>query len=158
MISAEDKQRILDLISEACAAGARRVEAAKLLGLTIRSLQRWKKNGLSDQRKGPHSPPANKLSAKERDRIVTVLKTPEYADLNPNQIVPKLADQGIYIASESTIYRILRSMKMDAHRNASHPPKKRSKSTLLANSPNQIWSWDISVLQQCRNQRVKGWN
>src|SRR5690606_15484949 len=48
--------------------------------------------------------------------IITVVKQDEYADLPPTQIVPKLADQGMYIDSESTSYRVLREEKMQNHR------------------------------------------
>jgi putative transposase len=46
------------------------------------------------------------LSIEEKAEIITVVKQEEYADLPPTQIVPKLADKGTYIASESTFYRV----------------------------------------------------
>ncbi len=105
MITPQDKKSVLQMISDACKAGARLSKAAELLGLTIRTIQRWRKNGLTDKRKGSRSVPGNKLSEDERAQIVNVLESPEFADSNPNQIVPQLADQGIYIGSESTMYR-----------------------------------------------------
>ncbi|CCK80251.1 uncharacterized protein TOL2_C20900 [Desulfobacula toluolica Tol2] len=77
------------------------------MGLTIRTLQRWSKNGLLDSRKGSRADPGNKLSDDEKTRIANVLESPEFAESNPNQIVPILAYQGIYLGSESTMYRIL---------------------------------------------------
>lgn len=72
---------------------------------------------------------------------------PEYSDLAPSQIVPALADKGIYIASESTMYRILRKEKMLSHRGYSKIPKKIKKpETYIAKSPNQVWTWDITYL------------
>ena len=146
MITSEEKRSVLNLISEACQAGASKSKAAQLLGLTVRTIQRWKKQGITDQRKGSRAVPANKLSVEEQNNIVNVLKSQEYADFSPNQIVPKLADQGIYMGSESTIYRILRTLKMNEHRQASNPVHKHSPETFTACAPNQIWSWDITYL------------
>ncbi len=146
MISSEDKQTVIQLISDACASGARRSMAAKLLGLTIRTLQRWAKNGMTDKRKGSRATPANKMSDDERQQIINTLKSPEFAGLNPNQIVPRLADQGVFLGSESTMYRILRMLKMNIHRLASKPSQKASPVPLSADGPNQLWSWDISYL------------
>lgn len=152
MISFEDKKSVIQLIAEACASGARRSKAAKLLGLSIRTLQRWTKSGMIDKRKGSRATPANKMSDAERQQIINILKSPEFAGLNPNQIVPRLADQGIFLGSESTMYRILRMLKMNTHRQASRPSQKVSPVPLSANGPNQLWSWDISYLPS----RVKG--
>lgn len=72
---------------------------------------------------------------------------PEYADLPPSQIVPSLVDRGIYIASESTIYRILRNEHMQNHRGRSKPPEKVNyPTTHIATAPNQVWTWDITYL------------
>ncbi|MCD4718431.1 MAG: IS3 family transposase, partial [Desulfobacula sp.] len=134
------------LISEACKSGARKSKAAQLLGLTIRTLQRWDQQGVSDKRKGSRAVPGNKLSDDERVQIVNILESPEFADSNPNQIVPRLADQGIYLGSEATMYRILRELKMNIHRQSSLPAKRHSPDPLIANGPNQLWSWDITYL------------
>lgn len=146
MISSEDKQRIMNLISEACKSGARKHLAAELLGLSLRTVQRWSRLGAADKRKGSRAVPANKLSDVERHQIVNILESREFSDSNPNQIVPRLADQGIYIASESTMYRVLRQMKMNTHRQSSQPARKTSPVPVSANGPNQLWSWDISYL------------
>lgn len=146
MISQKDKQTVLMLISEACKSGARKSKAAQLLGLTIRTLQRWDQKGLPDKRKDSRAVPGNKLSKDEKAQIVNVLDSPEFADSNPNQIVPKLADQGIYIGSESTMYRILRELKMSIHRQSSLPGHRTCPTPLVANGPNFLWSWDISYL------------
>ncbi len=146
MISQEDKQAVLKLILEACRSGARKSKAAQLLGLTIRTLQRWGKNGLLDNRKGSRAAPNNKLSDDEKTRIAAVLDSSKFAESNPNQIVPRLADQGIYLGSESTMYRILREFKMNMHRQSSLPAKRHSPDPLIANGPNLLWSWDITYL------------
>lgn len=146
MIPPEDKQTVIQLIAEASASGARRSMAAKLLGLTIRTLQRWTKSGMKDNRKGSRPTPGNKLSDDEQQQIINTLNSPEFAGLNPNQIVPRLADQGIFLGSESTMYRILRMLKMNTHRQASQASQKVSPVQLSADGPNQLWSWDISYL------------
>ena len=65
----------------------------------------------------------------------------------PCQIVPALADEGTYIASESTMYRILREEKMLNHRGRSQKPGKHGKPTSYeATAPNQVWTWDITYL------------
>ncbi|GAE28503.1 mobile element protein [Halalkalibacter wakoensis JCM 9140] len=73
----------------------------------------------------------NKLSEEEKKEIIEVVKQEEFADLPPTQIVPKLADKGTYIASESTFYRVLREGKMQHHRGRSQKPTQGSKGTVL---------------------------
>lgn len=146
MISEDDKIQALGLISEACKAGARKGKAACLLGLPIRTVQRWEEHGLSDNRKGSRAVPANKISEDEKEKIVAVLKSPEFGDSNPNQIVPKLADQGIYMGSESTMYRILRDLELNNHRQSSQPVTRIRPEPYIATGPNKVWTWDITYL------------
>jgi transposase InsO family protein len=135
------------LIQEACYAGARLKSACEILELDLRTLQRWKKEShLKDQRCGPVTVPANKLTDIERARILDIANSAEYCNQPPSQIVPNLADRGIYIGSESTFYRILHASKMVQHRLASKPKKHRKPDELHATKPNQIWSWDITYL------------
>lgn len=152
MISKDDKKKALALIREACAAGVRKYAAAELLGLPLRTVQRWEKNGTDDHRKGSRSVPGNKLSDIERERIIDVLTSSEYGDFNPHQVVPKLADRGVYLGSEATMYRILKERKMDKHRNSSQAATRRRPETYVATGPNQVWSWDITYLPT----KVKG--
>jgi len=91
--------------------------------------------------------PANKLTEAERRRVLEVVNSPEHRDRSPKQIVPSLADQGVYIASESTMYRILRETGQLVHRAASKPPARRRPDELVATAPNQVWSWDITYLK-----------
>ena len=70
----------------------------------------------------------------------------EFQSLPPSQIVPILADRGIYLASESTFYRILKQYNMQHHRGRSKKPSKRPMSTHRATGPNQVWMWDITWL------------
>lgn len=140
---------ILGLIDEAVAAGARQSEACKLVGIEPRSLQRWKKQGVGeDRRAGPKAAPGNKLSAEERARLLQIANSEVYRDLSPKQIVPRLADEGIYLASESTLYRLLREENQLAYREPSRPPTERHRpNEYVATGPNQVCSWDITYLQ-----------
>jgi len=143
----------MDLIDKAIASGARLKKAADIIGLSARTIIRWRnQDGGQDQRKGPLNPPANKLSQKERQQILDVANSAPFRDLSPKQIVPKLADQGIYLASESTFYRVLKEHKMLTHRQASKPAVMNRPKEHVATGPCQVWSWDITYLQSC----VKG--
>ena len=117
MIVPEDRQMAIDLVDEAVTAGARQSMACEVIEVDTRTLRRWKKQQreereLKDRRKASAASrvPTNKLTPEERERIVETCNQPEYQSLPPSQIVPMLADQGEYIGSESTCYRVLREM------------------------------------------------
>lgn len=144
----EDRIETLQLLDEAVAAGCRLGIACIELGLTARTVQRWREHpdGGDDRRRGPLTTPANKLSDEERDEVVRVATAPEHRNLSPKQIVPKLADRGTYIGSESTFYRILAKRGLLAPRGASKPRTVSRPEELVATGPNQVWSWDITYL------------
>ena len=144
----ETRQSIIHLVSEACQQGASQAKACKALEVSERTLQRWKTSpDQLDKRVNPTHTPSNKLSEFERERVVRVCNLPEYADLPPCKIVPKLADKGEYIASESTIYRILKEESQLAHRLKSKPKREIKKpDALVATAGNQVYSWDITYL------------
>ncbi len=77
---------------------------------------------LPERRCGPKSDPPNKLGPTERQRLLKVANAAPYRDLSPRQIVPKLADDGTYVAAESTFYRILGEEGQMSHRQKSRPP------------------------------------
>lgn len=138
---------ILGLVNDAVAAGARRERACLQVGLTERSMQRWRCADVGDDgRAGPRTTPANALSATERAHVLEVVNSPEYRDLPPKQVVPRLADAGHYVASESTIYRILRAEGQLAHRGRAKPRTIRKPDEHVATAANQVWSWDITYL------------
>lgn len=138
------------LIDEACAAGARCACACEIVNLSPRTVQRWRKDGCvkadGRQEAGRIRSPANKLSESEQQHLLAVANSPEYSTLPPSQIVPALADQGIYLASESTFYRLLREANQLAHRGKAKPASRRRPTPLAATGPNQLWSWDITYL------------
>jgi putative transposase len=138
---------ILELLEEAHRAGAKVEPSCEVLGISPRMVERWKASqGSEDSRQGPKSEPANKLTEMERARLLAVVNNPEYRDLSPKQIVPRLADEGTYLASESTVYRVLREEDLMAHRERSRPAVHSHPKEHVANGPNQVWSWDITYL------------
>lgn len=91
--------------------------------------------------------PANALTEVERHAILSLCNSPEYADLPPSQIVPRLADQGCYLASERTFYRVLHAANQQNRRGRSQRPHRHpTPTTHAAKAPNQVWSWDITYL------------
>jgi transposase len=139
---------IINLIDKAVESGARLDKAADIMGLSARTIIRWRQQGGGqDQRKGPLTTPANKLSNNERQKILDTANSAPFRDLSPKQIVPKLADQGVYLASESTFYRVLKEHKMLTHRQASKPAVTHRPKEHVASGPDQVWSWDITYLQ-----------
>ncbi|MTI96892.1 MAG: transposase [Firmicutes bacterium] len=116
----------------------------------MRTYQRWMKDGGADSiDKRPTAkrrPPSNKLSEEEKKEIIKVCNRDKFADLTPAQIVPKLADQGVYIASESTFYKVLKEANQTSKRTRVNPPRTSSLTTHIATGPNQVWSWDITWL------------
>ena len=152
MISASDRENAVLLINEAIKSGASCKKACERLGITERTFYRWKQrkadtDSYEDGRPhADHSNPANKIPAEIRREIINICNRPEYASMAPCEIVPALADEGIYIASESTFYRVLREEKMLNHRGRSEAPKHNRPSTYSATAPNQVYMWDITYL------------
>ena len=148
MISEKKRLNIQELVKAACKNGSRKQAACELIGVTIRTLQRWKQSksridARSTVKKNPH----NKFSKVERLKILEVANSPKYGHLPPSKIVPMLADEGRYIASESTIYRTLREKKLLSHRLMSRTPSTYKPKALEAKGPNEIYTWDITYLR-----------
>lgn len=138
----------IELIDEAVSSGARLFRACEILGLSKRTVKRWRGSPtVGDLRAGPKTVPANKLSQTARARILKVVNLPAYRDSSPKVIVPKLADNGEYMCSESTVYRILREDKALTHRSSARNRQKRHKpDEYCASGPGQVMSWDITYL------------
>lgn len=144
----QERDEIIGLIDNACVSGARQSNACEIMGITTRTLQRWKASeNKKDGRLDSRHTPSNSLSELERQRIIHTCNLPEYANLSPSKIVPTLADKGIYMASESTIYRLLKKEKQLSHRLKSKPKRTISKpKALVATGANEVYSWDITYL------------
>ncbi len=145
--SGEERQQFIAWINEAVAAGARRAVACREVELSVRTWQRWQTSP-EDQRTTAIRPePTNRLRVEEEQQIRAVCHQPEYANLPPSQIVPRLADKGVYLASESTFYRVLRRHGEVHHRGRClKPGRVKPPTTFTASGPCQVWTWDITWL------------
>lgn len=134
--------------------GCRKSIASQEMGLTLRTVERWEKRPhIPDRREGPNTAPAHKLSEVECNKILEIINSKKYGALSPCQIVPKLADEGIYIASESSYYRVLRRNNLLHHRGkAKQRVPYRKPASCAATAPNQVWSWGITFM----NAEIKG--
>ena len=141
---------MIALVDEACEGGARRSQACQVVGISVRTLQRWREPGEvkadGRQQAAACREPANKLSEHERQQILEIANAPQFAALPPSQIVPTLADRGLYVASESSFYRVLRGADQLARRGKAKAPARQRPKPLQASAPNQLWSWDITYL------------
>ena len=80
------------------------------------------------------SDPHNKLTEAEREQVLEIANSPEFANLPPSQIVPALADQDLYVASELSFYRLLREAKQLAHRGKAKPPTRKRSARVMIES------------------------
>ncbi|MNZ72371.1 hypothetical protein D3C78_907500 [compost metagenome] len=150
LTSLPERQHFVEWLNEAVAAGARKTAACEALGVPLCTLQRWTEEDVmrADARTTNERPvPCNALSSAEREVILAICNSPEYAHLPPCQIVPRLADKGSYQASESTFYRVLRAADQQHRRGPSQLPRTVKASTShVATAANQVWSWGITYL------------
>jgi putative transposase len=152
LTSAAHRRKAIELIGEANADGAGLVSACREIGICLRTLKRWRKAFLDDvdgmdRHNGSPRQVSHRLSEEERQRILLTCNQPEYASLPPGQIVPSLADQGLFIGSESSFYRMLHQAGQCHRRGRARLPQEpRSVPRLRADRPNAVWSWDITYL------------
>jgi putative transposase len=146
---------ILGELDQAVALGATLERACEVLGVSVRTVQRWREQGEDgggDRRRGPEQAPHNKLPPEVEAEIIAIATSPEYCDQSPRQIVPHLADhKRIYLASESSFYRLLAKHGLNKHRGPKRAPAPRPRA-LTATGPGQVYSWDITYLRT----RTKG--
>lgn len=153
MISTPDRIVLISLIEEAVTAGARRKRACAVAGIDIRTLQRWRHNQEDGRPVAERPVPAHSLTPEEKEEILEVVNTPEYSSLPPSQIVPRLADKGVYLASESSFYRVMKQALQNNRRGRARKPVKPAlPTTHTATGPRQVFSWDITYLPS----RTKG--
>ena len=138
---------IVELIDEAVADGAGHGKACRTVGLAPTTINRWRANpDVEDARRGPKTKPRNALSEDERDAVVAIMSAPEHSSMSPDALVPYLATLGMYLASQSTFYRIARAMKLLTARGRARPRSHRRPREHVARGPNQVWAWDITFL------------
>ncbi len=151
MIALEDRRMLALNITTATGSGASQRLACGVAGIDQRTLQRWNANeGLSKGDGRPqavHPVPSHALSAAERARLLSVANEPRFASVPPARIVPMLADEGVYLASESSFTRVLREQGQTTHRGRSKAPKAvRPPTTHIASAVRQVWCWDMTYL------------
>ena len=123
-------------------------DACALLDISRRTLQRWGTEGLGDRRKGAVKRIPRQLSEEERETLYRTATEQRFQDMTPAEIVPTLLDEGIYLASERTLYRLLKARAALAPRQESRPPVSHLRPpALVATEPNQVWTWDITWLR-----------
>ena len=151
MIGLEDRQALAHNIDVAHSAGARLKPACEIAGIELRTLQRWK--ACDGVIRGDGRPlamretPAHALSEAERAELLAVANEPRFASVPPARIVPMLADEGVYLASESSFSRVLRAHGQTTHRGRAKAPKAvRPPTTHIATAPRQVWCWDMTYL------------
>lgn len=144
MTRAVGRLRLVAIVQEAVAAGARLGEACRCIGLCERILQRWQQTPDDRRPSTPRPEPKNKLSDEEVQQILDICHELRFASLPQPQIVPTLADENRYIASESTFYRVLRRAGETTRRGRQKVAQRRSLTTWKATAPRQVWSWGIT--------------
>jgi putative transposase len=154
MIGLQDRQNLVQNITQARRSGARLRPACEIAGIDVRTLQRWQAGpGLvsGDGRPQAARPaPSHALSATEREQLLRVANEPRFVDLPPARIVPMLADEGVYLASESSFSRVLREHGQAVRRGRAKPPRPmRAATTHIATAPGEVWCWDMTYLPAC---------
>lgn len=149
MTALPQRQELVATVRQAHGAGARLDRACAELGMSLRTWQRWVdgERVLADARQGAQRPiPANKLSAREQRAVLDTCMEPRFADLPPTQIVPMLADEGRFLASESTFYRLLHAHGAQQHRGRQRRRNRAPPAQHVAREPNEIWCRDVTYL------------
>jgi len=154
MIGLEDRQALAQYIEVAHAAGARLERACEVAGIDARTLQRWKVQASSDgaiaadgRPQAQRPTPRHALSEAERAALLAVANEPRFACVPPARIVPMLADEGVYLASESSMARVLKAAGQNARRGRAKAPRaSKPPTTHIATGPGQVWCWDMTYL------------
>jgi len=142
------RTEILDYLVEAKTAGVSSRTVCALIGISTRTIQNWRCRGTVDKRKGSARFVAHRLSAEEEQRFFDLANTARFRDKSAEQIVAQLADENEYLASASTLSRILRKRAAMEHRRESKKPANNSRQQpITVTGPNQLWAWDITWLR-----------
>ena len=143
----EERKNVLLFIHTACQQGCRKKIVCQYLGIDIRRIQRWKKDGVIDKRKGSPRKVEKRLTEAEKDEIIETCTNERFRNLNPHEIVAILAEEGKYIASESSFYRTLHERNLMKHRRDEKKPTGSQQIEVVITEPHKQLSWDISYLK-----------
>ena len=132
-------------IAQLVDAGVSRKRACQALGRSRASHYRHHRPPLHGP-PAPRPPSPRRISNDEADAIISVLNSERFCDHAPAQIWATLLDEGSYLASISTMYRLLRARAQVRERRAQARRPAHVKPELVATAPNQVWSWDITKL------------
>lgn len=135
----------MDAYRALCTAGTPSRAAARLTGIGRSTMDRDRAR--PSPLPGPAQQPANALSAEERARVLAVLDSPEFVDAAPAQVYAALLDQGVYLASIATMYRVLREHRQVRERRRQARHRARTRPELVATAPRQVYCWDITKLK-----------
>lgn len=101
----------------------------------------------SDAEERPRRRPARALSEAEEAAVLALLRSERFMDVSPAAIYAKLLEEGVYVCSERTMYRLLSKAGENRERRDQRTHPEYKKPELLATAPNQVWSWDITKLR-----------
>ncbi len=151
MIGLEDRRSLAQDIDMAHDAGARLRLACAIAGINERTLQRWKAHaglvGGDGRPQAVRPTPSHALSPDERAQVLSVANELRFASVPPARIVPMLADEGVYLASESSFARVLRAHGQSKHRGRAKVPRPvRPPTTHIASATREVWCWDMTYL------------
>lgn len=123
------------------------VAACVALGVVRATFYRWRNSQTKEPSLSERKSPNRALSADERQHVLDTLNSEEFVDLSPPQVYAHLLEKGEYLCSIRTMYRILRENRMVRERRNQRQHPTYKKPELLADGPNQLWSWDITKLK-----------
>lgn len=143
LIPQDHRVLICEQIDVAVKAGARLTPASDAIGIHPRTYRRWKEDPI-ERRLGSRKSNSRALSEQERQYIIEVCTSEKYRDIAPPEILARLAEEGVYIASTRTFYRVLRSAGLLNHRGNSRPARTPySSPELMATGLDQVYTWEI---------------
>lgn len=124
------------------------MKACQALEVSRATVYRRRSRGkIEEHTKKARQAPTHALSSEERQAVLEVLNSERFMDMAPREVYATLLDEGIYLCSISTFYRILAGEQQVRERRKQRSHRHYQKPELLATDPNQVWSWDITKLK-----------